>query len=89
MTHVLIRHRVEDFDKWKSVYDSLESERVNIGSKTANVFRDQNDPSAVTVLTEWDSAESAEKFNSSDALKDAMSTAGVQGPPEIKFLDNA
>lgn len=89
MTHVLIRHTVADFNVWRKVYDSLERERVEIGSKSASVFRDHSDPNAVTVLTEWDSPASAEKFNSSEALKNAMATAGVQGPPEIKFLDNA
>lgn len=60
-----------------------------IGSKGGSVFQDHNDPSAITVLTEWDSVASAEKFNSSETLRDAMGKAGVQGPPEISFLDNA
>lgn len=89
MSYVMVKHKVADFEAWKKVYDSLEAERVKGGSKSASVFRDHGNPSGVVVLTEWDSLESAQKFNGSEKLKDAMMKAGVEGPPEFLFLDKA
>ena len=33
MTHMLIRHKVADFGKWKPVYDAHASARQNAGLK--------------------------------------------------------
>jgi len=86
MVHVLIRHRVSDFNQWKADFDNAFLFRQNSGEKSFHLFRDGNDPSDLTLLFEWESGESAEKFLKSDQLKREMKNAGVQGQPEMRVL---
>jgi len=91
MTYYLVRHKVEDYDKWRAVYDGAQDMKASFGQKneSSRVFRDADDPNMVTVLGEFDTKENAEKFFSSEELKAAMQKAGVQGPPEVHFIDKA
>ena len=91
MTYFLARHKVEDYDKWKAIYDEAQSAAASMGQKneSSRVFRDSDDPNMVTVIGEFDTKENAEKFFGSDELKAAMQKAGVQGQPEIHFVDEA
>lgn len=91
MTYFLARHKVEDYDKWRVVYDEAQSTAASMGQKNESsmVFRDAGDPNTVTVIGEFDTLENAQKFFGSDELKAAMQKAGVQGPPDIHFMDKA
>ena len=91
MTYYLVRHKVEDYDKWREVYDGAQDMKASFGQKneSSRVFRDSDDPNMVTVLGEFDTKENAEKFFGSDELKAAMQKAGVQGQPEIHLIDEA
>jgi hypothetical protein len=40
-------------------------------------------------MFEWDSLENAQKYAQSPELKAAMERAGVEGPPDISFLNEA
>jgi hypothetical protein len=51
-----------------------------------SVFQSVDDPNDVTVWHDFESAEEARAFVSSDALRRAMQEAGVQGQPEIWFV---
>ncbi len=89
MPYTLVRSTVEDFAKWKAVYDEHASVRRAAGSIGAQVFQNAETPNQVTVLIEWDSLENAHKFVQSQDLRDAMERAGVIGPPDISFLNRA
>jgi heme-degrading monooxygenase HmoA len=51
------------------------------------VLRDLDDPNDVTVMLGWSDLEKARSFIQSASLKDAMQSAGVTSPPEIRFLE--
>ena len=89
MAHILVRHKVADFDKWKSVFDEHSTMRKDNGSKGGVVFRSSDDPNEVVVLLEWENLEKARQFVQSEDLKQAMQRAGVTDPPSITFLDEA
>jgi hypothetical protein len=86
MTYLLVRHSVQDYSKWKPVFDQDKKNREAAGSKGARVFQDINKPNEVTVLMEFDSAEKAGKMIESEDLRKAMQNAGVLGRPEVSFL---
>ncbi|MDA1189330.1 MAG: cyclase [Chloroflexi bacterium] len=88
MAHVLIKHPVEDYAKWKKAYDAHAAMRKQAGSKGSQVFRNSENPSEVTILFEWGSVEQARKFNASADLKEAMQKAGVKGMPEFTYLES-
>jgi hypothetical protein len=39
MAHMLVRHKVADFDKWKSVYEDHRSAREAAGLKDLHLWR--------------------------------------------------
>ncbi|MBA4313524.1 MAG: cyclase [Chlorobiaceae bacterium] len=87
MSYVLVRHNVEEFSKWKSLYDKHSETRKAGGSKGARVFRNANNPNEAVLLFEWNDIENARKFTQSDDLRQRMQEAGVTGKPDIFFLD--
>ncbi|MBM3944884.1 MAG: cyclase [SAR202 cluster bacterium] len=89
MTYVLVKHTVEDYAKWKPVFDQHAATRKSAGSKNARVFRSTENPNDVTLLFEWDSADRARGFVESTDLREVMQQAGAQGMPQITFLELA
>jgi hypothetical protein len=87
MIHVLIRHKVKDYDEWKKFFDDHAANRKSGGSMGGHIFRSNHDPNEVHILMEMESLEKAEMFILSEPLKKTMKEAGVMGKPEIVFLD--
>ena len=89
MVHVLIRHKVADYPKWKQGFDAFLNHRMAGGETGFRVFQSIDDPRDVTVLTDWESTEHARRFMKSDDLRKAMQGAGVVGTPDVVFLQDA
>jgi len=88
MATMIVTHRVSSFDTWKSAYDGHEPKRREAGFTAATVHRDSADPNLVTVVMQTPSLDRAKAFAGSADLKNIMVNAGVQGPPEVRFLDD-
>jgi heme-degrading monooxygenase HmoA len=86
MPYLLIKNTVQDYSKWKPVFDQHGAARKAAGSKGAQVFLGAQNPNEVMVLLEWDTLENARKFTASPDLRQVMQNAGVVGMPEISFL---
>ena len=89
MAHLLVHHKVEDYNKWKPFFDEHASFRSQNGCKDGKVFRSTNNPNEIFILFEWDNIANAQKFAQSDNLKEIMKKAGVIGMPEAHFLEEA
>lgn len=87
MTYVLVIHKVEDYDKWKVVYDGDTETRKAKGSKGAVVFRMADDPNEIVVMTEWENLTKAKRFAEAEELRITMLKAGVIGQPEVYYLE--
>ncbi len=87
MPYMLIRHKVQDYAKWKSAFDDHGSTREASGSKGGTLFRSAENPSETISLFEWDDLDRARQFIQSDDLREAMQSAGVADQPDIYFLD--
>ncbi len=87
MPYLLIRHKTEDYAKWKSTFDEFAPVRKAAGEKTYAICHVAGEPNDIVVLNEWDSAENLQKFLQSDKLKEAMQKAGVAEQPEIYILE--
>ena len=88
MTHMFVRHKVADFDEWKSVYEDHRLARVAAGLKDLYLWRNEGDPSEVILLFEVSDVAKAKAFTSSPDAKEKMQAEGVQATPEIVFLDS-
>lgn len=89
MAYILVQHSVEDFAKWKAVFDEHATARKAAGSRGGLVLHNTDDPNQVTTLLDWDNLEDAQAFASSDTLREAMKRAGVKSAPTVLFLDKA
>jgi len=89
MPYLLIRHKVEDYAKWKPVFDDHSSARKAVGSKGGYVFRNANDGNEVVMVLEVDDLERCRQFVESEDLKEAMQQSGVSDKPDIYYLDEA
>ncbi|HMA32917.1 MAG TPA: antibiotic biosynthesis monooxygenase [Chloroflexia bacterium] len=87
MTYLLVRHNVEDYNKWRLAYDGHAGFRKESGSQGTRVLRDANDPSNVVVIVGWEDLGHAQQFAHSASLHEVMGQAGVVGRPDIYFLE--
>ena len=84
--HMLIRHKVSDFAKWKPVYDAHLSARQRAGLKEEHLFRNADEPNEVLLLFSVEDVDKAKAFTASDDLRQAMEKAGVSDKPDVYFL---
>lgn len=87
MTYVLVIHKVEDYDKWKPLYDEDGATRKAKGSTGAVVFRNADDPNEIVVMTQWENIDKAKNFAEAEELRITMLKAGVIGQPEVYYLE--
>jgi hypothetical protein len=87
LAHVLVRHKVDNYAKWRPVFDEHAATRVAAGQiGTPQVFRSGDDPWEVVVLMEWDELERARQFVAAPDLSEVMEKAGVTDQPTFFFL---
>ena len=84
--HMLVRHKVADFAKWKPVYDAHSSARQKAGLKEEYLFRNAEDPNEVLLLFSMEDLDKAKAFAASDDLREAMKKSGVSDKPDVYFL---
>jgi heme-degrading monooxygenase HmoA len=89
MATMLVQIKVKDYTEWKKVFDTGSEMRTSNGELSHQIYHDARDPNKVTALYRWDSLANAQKFAQSPELKAAMMQAGVQGPADVSFLNEA
>ena len=89
MPYILVRHKVEDYAKWRPAFDEHGAARQASGCKGTHVFRNAEDPNEIVMLLEWDDLENARQLTQSEDLREAMQRSGVADQPDIYFLDDA
>lgn len=89
MATMIVKHRVGNFESWKRIFDEMEGPRREHGWLGHTVLRDAADPNVVVIVNRVSDVTRAKQYGGSDALRSAMARAGVQGPPEIQFLEDA
>ena len=89
MAHVLWHFKVEDYARWKSVFDDDPLDRASNGSKGGFVFRSANDPNEVMVLLEWDDdkLDQLRQLNQSPKYKETQERSGYTGTPDVYVLN--
>lgn len=89
MATFIIRHRVGNFENWQPGFLAHAPVRKENGIAGHRLLRDSADPNMVTVVLEVSDLARAKSFLASPDLHAAMAKAGVQGAPEIHFLEEA
>jgi heme-degrading monooxygenase HmoA len=87
MAYLFVKHTVNNFNHWKTVYDAMSSTRNNYGSLGSRVMRGAQDPNQVVVLEEYQTLAGARAWAESSELRVAMGHAGVNSTLDIAFLE--
>ena len=87
MPHLLVHHKVQNFETWKSAYDRHRNVRDQAGLKELHLLRNVADRNDVVILFEAEDLERARAFVRSDDLRNKMQEAGVVGAPELLELE--
>ncbi len=88
MVHVLVRHKVTDYNRWKQAFDSHLNTRKQGGETAFRIFHAVDNPRDVVLFFDWESVERARKFMNSDELRQAMQQAGVEGAPDVQYIED-
>ena len=87
MATIILSHDVEDFSKWKPLYDADSERRTAAGLKELSVGTKSGDPNKVYVIWEGD-AGTVDKMMQDPELAEKMKEAGVVSEPEVIIIDN-
>jgi hypothetical protein len=68
--YFLIRQKVNDYAKWKQVFDEHASVRASASSKGGYVYRSSDNPNEVFVLLEAGDLKKGREFAGSEDLQD-------------------
>jgi antibiotic biosynthesis monooxygenase (ABM) superfamily enzyme len=78
MPYSLSRLKVEDYAKWKPVFDQIsDARKASGGAKRGILLRDADNPNEITILIEWDNLENARKFIQSEVVKKSLKVSGT------------
>jgi heme-degrading monooxygenase HmoA len=87
MINALVRFTVEDFAKWKPVFEEAASLRKSYGSMSAQAFHKAESKNEIFVLLRFESREKAGEMFQSPEFREITKRGGMVGPPEVIFLD--
>jgi hypothetical protein len=87
-SHLLIRHKVQDFAAWKQGYDAHLPKRTEAGLTEKYLLRGDTDPNEVILLFEVQELSRAKAFSESADLRERMQKLGVVDKPNIYFLNS-
>lgn len=83
--YVLILHEVQDYPKWKLVFDEAAQMRSDAGEVEYHLLAAAENARQVVHFSSWHSLEAARTFFESDVLVEIRRRAGVQAP-EFLYL---
>ena len=82
-----IRHRVEDYPKWKEGFDSTAEYKRSHGWKGYRIHAIDGDNNHLLVMEEFETEDQVREFLGSNYLREAMGRAGVSDEPDILVVE--
>jgi quinol monooxygenase YgiN len=88
MALMVVRLQVADYEVWKNAFDEVEEVRREYGWRKHELFRDASNPNTAVVIGYVEGLDRARLYLADERVRAAVARAGVQGPPEVWFLNN-
>jgi hypothetical protein len=88
MASMLIRHKVQDYDRWRPLFDEHGSVRKNYGLKGGYLMRNADNPNEIILYFEVEDLARAREFAQLDNLREVMQKGGVADQPDVFFIDS-
>lgn len=83
MIIMAVNHDVEDYERFKAVFDGFPPSKG--GALFHRLNRNVANPNNITVVAGFESLDAATSFRDDPALADAMGRAGIVGAPRIEM----
>lgn len=87
MPYLIVRHKVQDYARWKPFFDQQSATRKESGSRGGHLYGNGHDPHEVIVVFEWSSLEKAQQFAQSADFRETMLRAGLIDPPDLYVVE--
>jgi len=84
---LLVTHEVEDYDKWRLLFDEDKSNRAAAGMVTLGVAKDKDNANMISIMFAFDDLDEVREFTVSEELKTKMEEGGVIGTPTFKWME--
>ena len=85
MARFYLSHPVEDFEKWKPLFDADAERHKSAGLSTVGVYRQAGDENNLLIVFEGNDPEAMRKMLSDPEIGEKMKEAGVLKAPETFF----
>ena len=85
---VIVSLKVADFDDWKATFDAHASAREEAGIN-AKAYQNIDDPNNPIAIGTASSKEEFLAFFTTPEIQEDQKKAGILGPPEVIFLEEA
>ena len=82
-TKAIVQSHVQDYEKWKPVFDEHGEVRRKHGATGHRIHRSLDDANTIIIVNEFATEEGARSFAADPSLKEAMARAGVDSQPQI------
>ena len=83
MPTAFIRHRVQDYEKWRRAYDDFTQANPSGVAVEPAVYRSVDDPNELLVIHRFSSSAEVQPWLGDTRRHQAMKAAGVLGSPQI------
>ena len=87
MAYFFGRISLEDYAKFREIFDSKEDMRQAAGAKQSTVYQSVDDPNEIVVQIEFPTADAAKAFSTSEGLRNAIQQVGTKEPPRIVVVN--
>jgi hypothetical protein len=88
MATVILNHRVEDYKKWRPVFDADTRRRTEAGMKNEKVFRSADDPNNIYIIADVADPSTTAKMMNDPDLAAKMKEGGVISKPTVTVLNH-
>ena len=85
---LMVIHEVEDYAKWRAIFDNALSVRQRAGELSFEIVRHPGYPNNIIAIFQWDTAERARAFVDDPGLRNSMKAAGVISEPIVTFHED-
>lgn len=86
MATLIVRHKIEDYSRWKRGYDEADWLRKKHGITYASIHRAESDPNDIIAVHQFKDMQGAKDFM--EAVPPLMEKLGISSPPEIWFSED-
>lgn len=83
MPTAFIRHRVQDYERWRRVYDQFTQANPSGATVEPAVYQSVEDPNELLVVHRFGSSAEVKPWLDDDGRREAMKAAGVLGTPRV------